>query len=85
VRLVVDKVAAKTLAAIQPKIAKAIMARLEAVARDPFARHAGVDRLEGKKDWFRLRRGNWRAIYLIDRIAQEVVVEKIETRGDVYK
>jgi mRNA-degrading endonuclease RelE of RelBE toxin-antitoxin system len=60
--------------------------RLDEIAADPFARHANVKRYqEGGLDSFRLRHGQWRAIYRIDRKAQQVQVRIIDTRGSVYR
>jgi len=40
---------------------------------------------EGGPNSFRLRHGQWRAIYRIDREAQEMQVQIIDTRGSVYR
>jgi mRNA interferase RelE/StbE len=85
VRLIYEKVAIKALRRMQPKVAATIKASLEAIARDPFAHHPGVDRIKGEKDAFRLRHGDWRALYQVDRAADEVVVEDIGPRGDIYR
>lgn len=77
--------AIKTLRGMQPKAAKAMMDRLSAVAAAPFGGHANVERIEGRKDAFRLRQGDWRAIYWIDRAAGTMKVERIAPRGEVYK
>jgi len=83
--LVIEKAALKALRAMQSKVATAMLARLEAVAAAPLANHANVKPLTGQKDAFRLRQGDWRAVYIIDRKTQRMHVLKIETRGGVYK
>ena len=40
---------------------------------------------EGGPNSFRLGHGQWRAIYRIDREAQEMQVQIIDTRGSVYR
>jgi hypothetical protein len=46
-----------------------LIARLEAIAEQPFAKHANVERIKGETEAFRLRQGDWRAKYRIDREA----------------
>ena len=77
--------AAKMLGRMQPKRAKAIRAALEAVAADPFAQHANAKPLAGVRDGFRLRHGDWRILYRLDREAGTMVVELVKPRGDAYK
>jgi mRNA-degrading endonuclease RelE of RelBE toxin-antitoxin system len=68
-----------------PKIAGAVRDALEAIAAKPFARHANVKPLTGVDDGFRYRRGDWRAVYWLDRGADEMVVSWIGPRGDAYR
>ncbi|MSO92546.1 MAG: type II toxin-antitoxin system RelE/ParE family toxin [Rhodospirillales bacterium] len=83
--LVVEHEAAKVLARMQPKIASAIIRTLRSVAVAPFAPHRNVKRLRGDKDYFRLRRGDWRVLYRVDQTAGQVIVEAVVTRGDAYR
>jgi hypothetical protein len=41
----------------------ALIDRLEAIAEQPFATHRNVERIKGEPDDFRLRQGDWRALY----------------------
>lgn len=84
-QLVFDKTAVKVLRKMQPKAAAAMMARLEAIAADPMKDHLNVETMKGMTDAFRLRQGDWRAIYEIDRKAQVMRVVKIGQRGQVYR
>ena len=70
-----------------PKPARvSLVRRLRLIAADPFAKYANVKRYkEGGPNSFRLRQGQWRAIYEIDRKAQEMRVQAIDTRGSVYR
>lgn len=63
----------------------ALVERLEAIAEQPFARHRNVERIKGEHDAFRLRRGDWRVKYRIDREAGEMRVLVVEPRGSVYR
>jgi DNA-binding Xre family transcriptional regulator/mRNA-degrading endonuclease RelE of RelBE toxin-antitoxin system len=49
------------------KTRTALVERLETIAERPFARHRSVGRIKGERDAFRLRQGDWRAKYRIDR------------------
>jgi hypothetical protein len=59
----------RCLGTISPKLPAALIARLEAIAEQPFAKHANVERIKGETEAFRLRQGDWRAKYRIDREA----------------
>lgn len=83
--LTIEKVAIKALRRIQPKLAASIMTKLEAIAADPVASYANVKPLTGRKDAYRLRQGDWRIVYFLDRKAQRMHVLDIDTRGDIYK
>ena len=83
--LVIEKGAAKALIRMPPKVATAILAVLRSVASDPFAPQRNVKRLKGNKDHFRLRHGDWRALYRLDREAQRMIVEAVLPRGSAYR
>ena len=83
--LVIEKAAWKVLRGMQPKAASAMIARLQAVASDPMTRHANVETLQGIKNGFRLRQGDWRAIFELETDAGILRVTKIGPRGQVYR
>jgi len=83
-KLVLTRHALKRLKDLPPNARTALLERLRAVATDPFAKHANVTAFKGEKDAFRLRQGNWRVLYRVDREAQEVRVSAIEPRGGAY-
>ena len=83
--LVIEKAAAKVLARIQPKLAASMLKKLEAIAADPTASHPNVKPLVGRKDAYRLRQGDWRIVYVVDRATQRMHILAVDTRGDVYK
>jgi mRNA-degrading endonuclease RelE of RelBE toxin-antitoxin system len=84
-KLVIDKRAQRRLQAMFARLRTAMVERLKAIADDPFAAHANVKPLHGEPNAFRLRQGHWRALYRIDRAAEEVRVYVIETRGRAYR
>ncbi len=76
--------AIKDMRRIPATVVDSIHARLELIAADPYAYHPEVTRLQGV-DAYRLRVGEWRAIYQLqdDRLILWVV--KVGPRGDVYR
>ena len=82
--LVLEKDARKGLARMQPAAHQAMMKRLLAIAENPFAHHANVDRMKGRPQSFGLRQGDWRAIYELDTRSQQMHVRIVDTRGSIY-
>jgi hypothetical protein len=70
---------------MSPKMRTALVERLAAIAERPFAMHRNVERIKGERDAFRLRLGDWRAKYRIEREAGEMRVLLVEPRGSVYR
>jgi hypothetical protein len=60
-RLVLTRAAQRRLGRIGPKVRAALIERLDAIAEQPFAKHATVERIKGERDACRLRPGVWRA------------------------
>jgi mRNA-degrading endonuclease RelE of RelBE toxin-antitoxin system len=83
--LVIEKLARKGLDRMSAKAAAKMLTRLETIAADPFAPHANVKPLEGEKNAFRLRQGDWRAVYRIIRERGEMRVVLVDVRGSVYR
>jgi mRNA-degrading endonuclease RelE of RelBE toxin-antitoxin system len=84
-RLSLEKPARKGLARMPAKATDALLKRLESIAVDPFASHANVETMKDLKDAFRLRQGDWRAVYRLDRSADEMRVVLVDVRGSVYR
>lgn len=84
-KLILEKAARKGLDRMSAKAADALLKRLEAIALAPDAKHANVKRLAGVRDAFRLRQGDWRAVYFLDRRSNELHVLHIDVRGSVYR
>ena len=85
-RLVVERAALRRLGDLPQPARAALFRRLRIIAADPFAKHANVERYKGAgANGFRLRQRQWRVIYAVDREAQEMRVQVIDTRGTVYR
>lgn len=84
-KIVIEKSAAKRLAKLQPALRAAILGRISEIAVNPFGEHANVKALKAEQDLFRLRHGDWRIVYRVVRVDDELRVVVVDTRGDVYK
>ena len=60
-----------------------IVERIQALAGDPWPH--GCEKLAGHSDRFRIRRGNYRIVYLVDDHQREVTIFKVGDRKDVYR
>lgn len=76
--------AAKALGRIPTKVAKTISERMKEIAADPFATHRGVTRLSND-DRFRLRAGDWRALYRVDPKGELMILVDVLKRGEAYR
>ena len=83
--LVYGRAASRALRRMQPKLAAAFQRDLAAIAKMPFGHHANVKALAGVTDGFRLRRGDWRAVYRLDRTANRMIVVWIGPRAGAYR
>ena len=78
-----EKEAIKTLRKIQPKLAKAIQAKIEEFASNGAKSNADIKPLQGTLSGFRLRYGSWRVLMYIH--GDELIIHAIKPRGDAYK
>jgi mRNA interferase RelE/StbE len=65
-------------------IGRSIRQKLDQIAVDPFAPHSGVAKLQNREG-YRLRIGDWRVIYDIQKEKVVILVVKIASRGEVYR
>ena len=70
---------------MQPKKAATIRHAMAKIAADPFGNQPNVKHLQGTAAGYRLRVGDWRVLYRVDRQADAIFVERIKTRGEAYK
>jgi len=76
--------AAKALLKMPRNTARLIREKMEQVAVDPFAAIPNAKKLQGRPG-YRLRVGDWRVIYEINKDQVVIIVMKIAPRGEVYK
>ena len=73
----------KDLRALHPTIRGRVLARIAQLQEEPFPRHAV--KLAGGEQWYRIRVGDYRIIYGVDRDARQVTVHYVRHRRDVYR
>ncbi len=83
--LLLEKAARKGLQRMSKKASIALLGRLEAIAADPRGQHANVKPLTGLKDTYRVRQGDWRAVYRLLRESGQMRVVTADVRGNVYR
>ena len=83
-RLVIKASAAKELEAVDGKRNRQrLVAAIGSLADNP--RPAGVEKLSGMKDRFRVRVGDYRVVYAIEDAVLTVHVVKLGHRREVYR
>ena len=83
-RLVIKTSAVKELEKVEPKtLRRRAVAAIQALASDP--RPPGCEKLAGAAAAYRVRQGDYRAVYTIDDRARVVLVAKVGHRREVYR
>lgn len=82
--VVLSKFAKRTMGRLPENIRDTIDAKIEALAADPTAANNNVKPLRGAPG-FRLRVGDWRALYEIDLQRRLVQARSIRSRGEAYR
>lgn len=75
--------AVKALQDMPTRERQQLLTRLKAIAADPAGRHASVTALQGTEGGFRVRQGDWRAIFHVD--GDDVLVDGIGHRREIYR
>lgn len=83
-RVSYKKKAIRTLARMPARMRARFEMAFAALAQDPAASGLDVKRLQGR-DGYRLRIGDWRALYELDEGHLVILVIDVGSRGDVYK
>ncbi len=83
-KLIFSPAAAKALTKAPRKEGAGLLAKLQQVAADPMGQHPWAKRLTDQPG-FRVRQGDWRAVYRLDHEAGEMIVDKIAKRDEVYR
>jgi mRNA interferase RelE/StbE len=81
--LIIPPWAAQELTSVPRDVAKRLRERLERIAESPFAPQPGVKPMTGRPGVFRVRQGDWRAVYSVED--GDVIVERVGNRKAVYR
>ena len=83
-RLVIKASARKELEQVEPKkFRQRLVGALERLALDP--RPPGSEKLAGAYDAYRIRQGDYRAVFSVDDEACVVAIVKVGHRREVYR
>lgn len=83
-KVLIKTAAGKELAAVDSKSGRQkLVGRILGLASNP--RPHGAEKLAGYADRYRVRRGNYRIVYLIGDEASIVTIFKVGHRKDVYR
>ncbi len=83
-KLIFSPGAAKALTRLPRKEGAGLLAKLQQVAAGPMGQYQWAKRLTDQPG-FRVRQGDWRAVYRLDHDAGEMIVDKIAKRDEVYR
>ena len=83
-KIVFTKKAYKSLRRIPKNVIDRVRTKLDRIAEDPYAPYSNVTKLRNRPG-YRLRVGDWRAIYEIKENELIILVLKIGSRGEIYR
>jgi mRNA interferase RelE/StbE len=75
--------ARKELEALPDNVLDRAIAKVESLRQNP--RPDGCKKLKGFKDFWRVRVGDWRIVYIVDDVRKAVSVTRIAHRSQVYE
>ncbi len=73
----------RELAKLEADVRKRIAARIESLSKTP--RPRGVEKLQGQKNRYRIRTGDYRIIYEVHDDVLLILVVRIGHRQDIYQ
>jgi mRNA interferase RelE/StbE len=82
-RILYRKTISKDLRKIPLAIQKFLYERITALASNPFPE--GVQHLQGYKNTYRIRMGNYRIVYEVATTIRIITIVKVGHRKDVYR
>jgi mRNA interferase RelE/StbE len=85
VQIVIARNAGEVLVRMQPAKAKDIREAIDKVAADPTAPNNNLRPLKGVPNGFRIRVGDWRVSFTLDRQGGVMSVFEIAPRGGAYR
>ena len=83
-KVVITKEASRRLRGMPNNAGRMIVGKIDILAVDPFAPNNNVTALKAT-DGFRLRVGDWRVLYTLDKKARTMTIAAIVPRGGAYR
>jgi mRNA interferase RelE/StbE len=83
-KIQIHKQASKKLRSLNAKERLRITDKIMELSYNPDSKRLDIKKLVGEECW-RLRVGGWRIIYDRDDIVKIIRIERIKSRGDIYK
>ncbi len=83
-QLIVSPGAVKAFRKMPQKDAETLLGKLQKVADAPKGKHSAAKQMTDHPG-FRLRHGDWRAVYRLDFDAGRMVVDRVGKRGEIYR
>jgi len=74
----------KNLKKIIPKKRKSIINKIEKLAKSPFIQNTNLKKLQNTPYLYRLRIGNLRVIYEINKKNKKLIIWKVKPRSSAY-
>ena len=81
--LIVPPHVARQFASMPRADAERLRNRLDRIAENPMAPHAGISPMTGAPGQYRVRQGDWRAIYAVK--GGDVILGSVGHRREVYR
>ena len=82
-RVVLKPSVEKELRPLPPSMVARIVERIETLSHDPFPHHS--IKLAGTEQLYRIRVGDYRVVYGVDKAAAQVIVHYVRHRREVYR
>jgi mRNA interferase RelE/StbE len=83
-KIVFTKQAIRSMQKMPRNLQDLVREKLDQIARDPFAALPNVTKLQNREG-YRLRVGDWRLIYDLQKEKLVILVFKVAPRGEVYR
>lgn len=85
-RLVFHRRAEKSLDGLDERMKQTLLEDIGCLADfTGFKSHLDIVKMQGRKDFYRLRTGRLRAVFFVDQKSKTIFVLKIEKRENVYE
>ena len=82
-KVLIERPAERDLKQLEPRVQTRVIQAIRVLAADPYPR--GCQKLAGSTADWRIRVGDYRIVYEIDKSARTITVTRIRHRREVYR